>query len=68
MVADEEEEEEEEVEFYPGFFWEASWAEDEGMGDSAAAAALGVDSEALVAAASAGEEQAEAIRSFDFFE
>ncbi len=52
---------------YHCFFWAVLWAGDEGMGDSAAVAVSAVASEALVAAASAGEEQAEVIRSFDFF-
>ncbi len=64
--------EEEEVGCYHCFFWEVLWAEDEGQGGSAAevsaaVAALAVDSEALVAAASAEEEQVEVTRSVDFF-
>ena len=54
--------EEEGVGCYHCFFWEVLWAEDEGLGDSVAVAVSVVDSEALVAVASAGEEQAEVIR------
>ena len=54
--------EEEEVGCYHCFFWEVLWAEDEGMGDSAAVAVSAVALEDLVAVASAGEEQAEVIR------
>ena len=49
---------------YHCFFWEVLWAEDEGRGDSAAVAVSAVALEDLVAVASAGDEQAEVIRSF----